>query len=311
MAAYQLVVTSHTNPNLSGVARFNEILAERMGVSCVGFGEAFAELQAGMAVLLSVKIADLPESEMADARALIERAAELGTTVDLFYHSFGGSSLEYDMLEAAARVFCANPEIRHELAGFEKPLLDAWCPFLVDLERTVKEAAVNVFSFGMAHKMQIGYYRQLSQKLAEYGVDYSLWVSTAFHEKAQFGDFNAISRQLSQVFADRIQFLGFLSDDAINYFLERIQLFVAFFPKGVRANNTSIYVPMEKGLAVLTNLDAHSPPWMKHGVNVLDIRLTTKDDFAPARLTQIARQGQVDCRAHASWDSLMKIFARG
>jgi len=307
---YGLVVTSHMNATLSGVAKFNRILADRLGVPCVGFGEAAVMPVGHGRFLLSIKMADATEEEAAQARALMHMAKERDVELDLFLHTFDGSPLEYDLLDAATRVFCGNAEIRHALAGHDKTVLDAWCPFLVDLDRNIGETPFNVFSFGMAHKLQLAYYRKLHAKLEESQPSYSLWISTAFHEKANFGDFHSISNQLSGMFGDRIRFLGFLSDAAINYFLERIHLFVAFFPKGVRANNTSIYVPLEKGLPVLTNLDAHSPSWMRHGVNVLDIERVTHEDFVPNRLSSVATQGQRDGRTHASWDALVEMFKR-
>lgn len=305
---YQSVVTSHTNPTLSGVAKFNRILADRMAVPCFGFSEAAGALVAGKPVLVSVKLIDIAEGDVGHVKAFLRACVDLDVKADLFFHTFDGTTLEYDVLEAGTRIFCANPEIRHTLEGFDKHLVDAWCPFLVDLGKRIEEAHFNIFSFGMAHKMQLGHYRRLNQKLKDFHLDYSVWISTAFHEKANFGDFHSISNELSQVFGSHIQFLGFLSDEAINYFLEKIQVFVAFFPKGVRSNNTSVYVPMEKGLPLLTNLDPFSPPWMKHGVNVLDINRLAQEDLTSARLAEIGARGRKDFHDHASWDSLLAVF---
>jgi hypothetical protein len=46
---------------------------------------------------------------------------------------------------------------------------------------------------------------------------------------------------------------------------------VAFFPKGVRENNTTVLSAMAHGCCVITNLDEGSPSWMKHNESVLDI----------------------------------------
>jgi hypothetical protein len=46
---------------------------------------------------------------------------------------------------------------------------------------------------------------------------------------------------------------------------------VAFFPNGVRENNTTVMSAMAHGCAVISNLDSLSPSWMKHGHNIFDI----------------------------------------
>jgi hypothetical protein len=46
---------------------------------------------------------------------------------------------------------------------------------------------------------------------------------------------------------------------------------VAFFPHGVRENNTTVLSAMSHGCAVITNVDGYSPDWMIHGESILDI----------------------------------------
>lgn len=305
---YQLIITSHSNPNLSGVAKFNLYLAEKLNISSLPLSSAISILRNGMRILLSVKLSDISELEIHEIYKFIDKVSSDNLKVDIFFHSFEGSTLEYDILNIGEQIYCANLEIKHCLQGFGKHLVDAWCPCLVDLQRKVKERHLNIFSFGMAHKMHLGYYKILHQKLSEFHSDYSIWMSTAFHEKANFGDFHSISNQMSELFKERIQFLGFLSDDAINYFLTRTQLFVAFFPKGIRANNTSVYAPMEKGLPLITNTDEYSPTWMQHGLNVLDINSLNNNNLTTKQLQLIGEQARLDVVKFASWESLIHIF---
>lgn len=95
-----------------------------------------------------------------------------------------------------------------------------------------------------------------------------------------------------------------LSDDAVNYFLDKTQLFRAFFGKGARANNTSVLAAMRRGCAVLTNCDEYSPSWMKHGENILDIHRTNADDLDKIILDKIGKNAQRDEQMHASRESL-------
>jgi hypothetical protein len=305
---YQLIITSHSNPNLSGVAKFNQILSELMSIPNVSLGDAVKRLKHGIHILLSIKLSGISDLETQQVRELIDKATTDSLNIDIFFHTFEGSIIEYDLLNIGERIYCANLEIRHSLEGFGKNLVDAWCPCLVDLNRKVQERHLNIFSFGMAHKIHLGYYRLLHQKLSDYKVDYSVWMSTAFHEKANFGDFHSISNQMSQLYGARIQFLGFLSDDAINHFLMKAQLFVAFFPKGIRSNNTSVYAPMEKGLPLITNMDDYSPSWLHHGVNVLDINTMNNDDLGSTRMQTIGEQARRDVNKFVSWESLLNIF---
>ncbi|MFM7820289.1 MAG: glycosyltransferase, partial [Actinomycetota bacterium] len=66
---------------------------------------------------------------------------------------------------------------------------------------------------------------------------------------------------------------------------------VAFFPSGVRENNTTVMSAMAHGCAVISNLDASSPKWMEHGKTIFDIgRL---DEFpSPAQVAEVGRNAR-------------------
>lgn len=303
------IISSHMNPTLSGVAKFSHILGERLSIPCISFAEACHQVQKNDHVLLSLKLVEIVnDQETNHLNQFVQKMKDEKIKFELFLHTFDGLNLEYDLLDLCNNVYCANEEIKHTLAGFDKPLVEVYCPCLVDLSNKIEETEFNIFSFGMAHKIQSKYHKILYDKIESSGVDYSLWISTAFHEKASFGDFNSISTQLIGIYGKKIQFLGFLSDEAISYFLERTQLFVAFFPKGVRSNNTSIYVAMEKGIPILTNLDEYSPSWMKHGVNLLDINRLDSIELDPEHFNEISKNAKLGVRTFASWESLITKF---
>jgi hypothetical protein len=304
----QCIVTSHMNPNLSGVAKFNRILAQKLQIPCIGFDQRLA-LQAGT-MLLSVKVRDMTPADIQQARAFVTNMKQCPIDYDIMFHSFDSLEFEYELMESSRQIFCSNAEIFHCLQGTDKPLVNAWCPSLMDTSKLpIQERELNLFAFGMAHKIQVRYYKMLREFLDKHAVDYQLWVSTAFHEKANFGDFGSISTQLSSIFDSRIQFMGFLSDEAVNYFLRKAHVFVTFFEKGARANNTSVYAAMERGCAVLTNTDEYSPPWMRHKETILDIRHVTPDDFDPMLLNTISRKAQEMISTHASWEQLANLIS--
>ncbi|QIJ72362.1 glycosyltransferase family 4 protein [Thermosulfuriphilus ammonigenes] len=304
---YKYLVSSHLNPSLSGVAKFNQILAMKLDVPCLSVFD-IQSIDKGP-ILFSLKVRDLNDSECLLLSKYLNFLVAKNIEYDLFFHTFDGLDLEYELLKYSRIIYSGNLEIYSALKGINKKIISAWCPALITGDHIVRETSLNLFSFGMAHKLQLKYYKILQNFLENYNIDYVLWVSTAFHEKANFGDFDSVSNQLSKIFGFRIQFLGFLSDDAINYFLDKTQLFVAFFEKGVRANNTSIFAAMNRGCAIITNIDEYSPSWIKHSVNVLDIRLLKPENLKLDFLKKIGLQAKNDVQRYASWDKLIELFS--
>ncbi|MBA2849531.1 hypothetical protein HNQ76_001933 [Thermosulfuriphilus ammonigenes] len=300
-------MSSHLNPSLSGVAKFNQILAMKLDVPCLSVFD-IQSIDKGP-ILFSLKVRDLNDSECLLLSKYLNFLVAKNIEYDLFFHTFDGLDLEYELLKYSRIIYSGNLEIYSALKGINKKIISAWCPALITGDHIVRETSLNLFSFGMAHKLQLKYYKILQNFLENYNIDYVLWVSTAFHEKANFGDFDSVSNQLSKIFGFRIQFLGFLSDDAINYFLDKTQLFVAFFEKGVRANNTSIFAAMNRGCAIITNIDEYSPSWIKHSVNVLDIRLLKPENLKLDFLKKIGLQAKNDVQRYASWDKLIELFS--
>lgn len=306
MARYAAVISSHNNSHLSGVAKFNHILAEYLRAPCGAFDE-YRELAKGP-VLLSLKVRDCNEREVGLLSQLHAHFLKRRIAYDLFFHAFDGLDIEYDLLEECRKAYCGNSEIYHAIQGLDVERVQAWCPALVDPNRKLREASLNIFSFGMAHKIQVEYYRILEKMLRSHADDYSIWVSTAFHEKANFGDFDSVSNQLKDIFGRRITLLGFLSDEAVNFFLMKAQVFIAFFEKGVRSNNTSVYAAMSMGCPVLTNIDEYSPRWMKHGENILDIGRLRHGDLGCARLKALGARSRKDVRKYAGWKPLTALM---
>lgn len=302
------VISSHLNPNLSGVAKFNFLLAQKLNVPCIGLEQAF-EIKEGP-VLLSLKMKDLNHFEIEQFIKIVSLFKNINMNYDIFFHTFDGMEIEYALVENCRQVFCGNSEIKYSLQRISKPVISAWCPFLVDTHGIIKESKLNLFSFGMAHKIQIKFYRILYELLQKNDLNYSLWLSTAFHEKANFGEFGLLSSQLSAIFGPHIQFLGFLSDEAINYFLRKTQLFVAFFEKGVRANNTTVNAAMVRGCAVLTNCDQYTPQWMQNGENILDIHKVGPQHLDINFLKRIGKRAKADANTYASWEGLTDLLSK-
>lgn len=297
---YAALATSHRDPYLSGVAKFNRLLAQRLGVRCLPLAEA-AALPGPL--LVSVKFTDAGQGDLAEAEAAVDALIARGTVYDVFWHGYDATPLEQRLLAHARHAYAGNAEIAAACRPV-KPTESLWCPGLIDAASRIEDAGLRFFSFGMAHKVQLERYRRLREMLEAAGTDYTLMVSTAFHEKASFGEIETIAEGFRGIFGDRVRLLGFLSDAAVNEFLARSDAMVAFFPHGVRANNTSVMAAMAAGRTVLTNLDRFSPQWMRHGRNVLDIEHLSAEDLADDRLAAMGENAATDARSHASWDAL-------
>lgn len=302
---YRALISSHLNPVLSGVAKFNLVLSRKIGAPLCGFSDlVLAEVGSGP-VLISIKIQDLAPLELVQAENVYQQLVRQGIAFDLFLHTYSDSPLEKMYVSGSRHIYCGNQEILTKIQQPQKTV-SSWCPGLLDEKQIEVEGPLNLFCFGMAHKIQLWTHRALFSALEEMKVDYSLWLSTAFHEKANFGDFDSVSRSLIDIYGKRVRFLGFLSDDSVNYFLAKTNAFVAFFEKGVRANNTTVNAALERECPVITNLDVHSPEWLVHGKNVLDVSKITVEDFAESNLQRIGKQGAQDVAAFASWRSLIE-----
>jgi len=290
------------------VAKFSSLSAQHFGISCIGLEEIF-KVRRGP-VLLSLKLTDNHDSELKKIKKGVNYLVRKKVAYDVFLHAFGDSRIEHYILKRSRKIFCGNKEIKTKIEKRYNYVILAWCPALIDRDLILHEEKINIFSFGIAHKIQVRFYKKVKELFDEYGLDYSLWVSTAFHEKANFGDFHSISKQLSSIFKKHIQFLGFLSDEAVNYFLNKADLFIAFFKKGLRANNTSVFAAMNRGCAVLTNLDMYSPSWIEHRINILDINQVSIKDLDKRILRKIGIRGKKDVNRYFNWQQLRDLLLK-
>jgi hypothetical protein len=293
----------HLNPWTCGIAKFNAILGERLGVpvvSVLGLQHTRYERP-----LLSVK---LSEFSGPDVRTLDAYAAEHAGEYEVFFHAFDGSEPERRLLLGAAKAYCGNGELFHRLRDDRPDLVELWCPGTILHPLRFARADLTVFTFGMAHKIRVPLYRRLRELLDATGQAYSVYVSTALHENTSFdGSFVVTFEELQAIFGDRVYFLGYLSDTAVYNHLLEASLLAAFFERGLRANNTTVNAAMECGCAVLTNLDEHSPPGLVHLQNVIDINRCDRLP-GPADLAQIGRAAREIAQGRYGWARLVAEF---
>ncbi|MBA2763969.1 MAG: hypothetical protein H0U42_04695 [Thermoleophilaceae bacterium] len=296
------VVTHHADGFRSGVARFNEILAERLGAPLLRFDDPAAE--SAQAPLLSFKITEMDASER---ERLAELIAALESRARLLLHAWGDSPFERDVLAGCARVWGANDELRHQLRPHAPGAESLWAPGLLLDQRTFEPAELSVFSFGMAHKIRAERFLRLRELLEESGRSYVIYISSANHETTTMQEAQSVFEEMRELIDSGLYFMGNLSDVAVYNQLRETTYFAAFFADGVRANNTSVNAAMEQGCSVITNLDEHSPPELVHMQNVIDINRCETLPTDPDELARIGAAAAQTARDQG-WDRLIEAL---
>lgn len=288
------VVTHHQDGFRSGVARFNELLAQHLGVPLV----ALDGLASTTCPLLSFKV-----GELGPDRSLVEAYIREPRSWELFLHSYDDLPLERELVAGAQRVNCGNQEIEARVASLAKSHQTVWTPGLLLDDRRYRPAEISVFSFGMAHKIRTDMFRRLRSLLDVSGRSYVVYVSAANHETASLKDAEVVFEEMHAIFPDRLYFLGNLSDVAVSNYLRDSTFFAAFFQGGVRANNTSVASALERGSVVITNLDEFSPPELIHMETVIDIERCEQLPEDPLVLRRLGVRA-MEIGRERSWEGL-------
>jgi len=260
------IVSFHTNPYTCGVARFNRSLADEMGIAMVSVDAFIASPRDNS--LLSIKINEMSPTAV---RLLREELIEKKMSFSLFLHDLDGSDEEILFCKNAQKLFTAKNELREKISRLRPDAIAAFAPgaSVVDSQGFFD---LTLITFGMAHKIRAGGYKKLGDLLAKDSRRIQLEISTALHEGTTFSEeFFSINSEISAVFKGNVNFLGFLADSEVSRRISSASALIAFFPSGVRENNTTVLSAMAHGCAVITNIDGDSPSWMEHGVSVFDI----------------------------------------
>ena len=299
--AIDALVSHHMNPFSSGVAKFNQLLALKLGVPRLSLWDpAVSELSGP---LFSLKVSELSPAERDEFARLLDGYRE-NVALRLFMHDLDGSPVECHSLARADVVYCGNDEILAGLRGSGAVLVRAWAPGLVNDPRRFNPAEISVFSFGMAHKIRSDMFAMLRVLLERCGTSYAIRLSNATHETSSAADSQAVFDEMHTLFPTGLYFLGNLSDVAVYNQLLETTFFAAFFRDGVRANNTSVASAMEHGAVVITNLDEHSPPALRHMENVIDIERCDALPLDQLTLRRLSVRA-METAQEWSWDHLV------
>ena len=227
------VVSLHTNEYGCGVAKFSKRLAEQLGVPFVALNGDW-----GTRPLLSLKWSELSSCGQRDLRRCPT------SPHGVFWHDAGDDVFS----KRAEVVFYADPSLGE---------IGLWCPSLLTPSQP---RTVRLFSFGMAHKLQTDKYTRVRELLDAAGKRYHLRVSVGLHEGTDLSDATKHFDALKDIMGpENVTILGILSDDAVSEELHNADYVLAFFEKGLRANNTTVHAALEHECRVITNFDRDSP----------------------------------------------------
>jgi hypothetical protein len=218
--------------------------------------------------LLSLKFDEIP---IEVSERLLEDINQESAVFDLFLHGINRSDIETKFIAKASRVIVASREYAELISEQRKDVIALFAPGagMSGLRSTFD---ITLLTFGMAHKIRSEGYRKLGAILKPDSRTFQLEISTALHDGTSFSeDFFSVGYEIGEVFDGNVSFLGFLADDEVSRRMSEADALVAFFPSGVRENNTTVLSAMAHGCAVITNLDGYSPPWMEHGESVFDV----------------------------------------
>ena len=263
---YSSVISFHTNPYTCGVARFNQALSKSMKVPIESISQFVASQE--KVSLLSLKFDEIP---IEVSERLLEDINQESAVFDLFLHGINRSDIETKFIAKASRVIVASREYAELISEQRKDVIALFAPGagMSGLRSTFD---ITLLTFGMAHKIRSEGYRKLGAILKPDSRTFQLEISTALHDGTSFSeDFFSVGYEIGEVFDGNVSFLGFLADDEVSRRMSEADALVAFFPSGVRENNTTVLSAMAHGCAVITNLDGYSPPWMEHGESVFDV----------------------------------------
>ena len=280
---HDVVLGYHLNIMTCGVARVNDKISK---IGKIPHEYIFSPNNKNYKYpLISIKLSEFSKKDQNSLKNLIYKISYA-----VFFHGFENKSLEI-LIAKAVKVFAGNDEIKEKLKKLNIKSELSWCPSANDNSVVFKERKLKIFSFGMAHKIKTNYYKKLRKILENSNKDYCLYLSTALHEGTSFDEnFHDVYLELKKIFKNKIYHLGYLSDHAVYNFLIKSDYFVAFFSKGVRSNNTSIYATFDAGVPLITNHDKFSPRFLVHDETFLDIDKIKNLKFSNKKLLNITKK---------------------
>jgi len=286
---YAAVISSHTNPYTCGVARFNKSLAETLATPIVTLNDYLTGPEKTIC-LLSLKMEEIEENQAVKLTRMLD--CESPPPFDYFAHDVLASHVQNLLLRQAKKVFANSAEMASSLRELRTDVIAVYSPG-APVRAPRRKSDLKLLTAGMAHKIRGDGYAELARILVGDPRSISLEITSAIHEGQRFDEsFFSIAGDIQEAFRHDVHFCGFLSDEELSQRLRECDAYVAFFPRGVRENNTSVLSAMTHGCPVITNLDHASPGWMIHNETVFDVGQTRRFPDRP-ELRRVGEAGRI------------------
>lgn len=289
----------------SGVGLFNHLLARRLGIPYIVLNDW--RFPTGRNPLISWKFEELTAVQAQLVSAWIAHP-DTSFRYALYLHTFAPTELEAQAVRGALHTFCGNDKIfRLILERFgPRATSRVFAPSLLDdrLREFCRPAPLQMFSFGMAAKVDRRRFAKLKELLTEAGCEYTLVCSLAVHQTSDGSCVDQAVEFFTRCFADRFVHLGTLTDMGVAYFLNISHVFVGFYADGVRSNNTTFNTALQYPPLIITNLDGDSPPEISEQPHILNV------DCATSSQLQVFLRGTKppdasDASQRFSWEELV------
>lgn len=277
MKGYNSILGLHAESEFCGVSRFNRILANKLGIPSNNLENS--RIHENVRVLISIKFSelDLTETENELSREVIN--FHLFSDFDVFIHDHPKSLKHWDILGRARHIFCGNSKIHKLVKERFSNSTAMWSPPTLPLFKDSKTGLkpINFISFGMAHKIHFNLHKQLIEWLNSNRVSYQMTVSASPHEGEDFFfSSKRIRERFEGLYGRNFVWAGYLGEQILLRELQQSDVFVSFYPDGIRENNSSAIAALSFGLKVISNFDSDSPDFIRNHENAIDIDVLQK-----------------------------------
>ncbi len=292
------IVSLHTNTWGCGIAKYNFELAKILKADVISVESWFnSEIKN---IILSVGLSEFNEKEFLELENHIFRNS---SSYILVLHSLNSGINSEKLLNSARKIIVLNSELQNILDEFGFSTEISYTPSLLPKFQQINKTNedFNLFTFGMGHKHEFNEINVLLTKLRNWGKKPRINLSSAIHIGSQpLDSLNSEIELLSDLLKVPINFLGFLSDEALLVEMNNSELVFRFFESGIRSNNTTAMTALQNGIPFVTNTDKFSPKWLKHNYNFLDIKELAKEPNEP-EWSRIGINGQTSYLENADW----------
>jgi hypothetical protein len=272
MKEYSSILGLHAESEFCGVSRFNRILAEKLDVPSNNLDDS--HINEEKRVLISIKFSELDLNHAKNEFGPKVIDFQMFPDFDLFIHDNPSSLKHWDIISKASHIYCGNSRIYKVVNERFSNSSSMWSPPTLPQfeDRIMDVEPVNFISFGMAHKIDVNFHKQLIDWLQSNKVDFRMTVSASPHEGE---DFFLSSKRIQEGFQDlygpNFIWAGYLGEQILLRELQQSDVFVGFYPDGVRENNSSAIAALTFGLKVITNFDIDSPDFFRNHESSIDI----------------------------------------